>query len=90
MSTSRPARPVPGPEFAETTKELYAGKPTVVVNNVSQPTMTVYSPQGETLSQISYKYYGSTGQWRKIFEANRETVKDANTVRSGTKLIIPD
>jgi phage tail protein X len=45
---------------------------------------------GETLSGISYKYYGSTGKWRKIFEANRGTVKDANTVRSGTKLIIPD
>lgn len=46
--------------------------------------------KGETLSEISYKYYGSTGKWRKIFEANRGTVKDANTVRSGTKLIIPD
>ncbi len=46
--------------------------------------------QGETLSQISSQYYGSAGQWRKIFEANRQTVKDANTVRAGTKLIIPD
>jgi hypothetical protein len=50
-------QPVPGPEFAETTKELSAGKPVVVVNNVSQPTMMV---------------------------------RDANTVRSGTKLIIPE
>jgi acetyl esterase/lipase/phage tail protein X len=46
--------------------------------------------KGETLSEISYKYYGSTGKWRKIFEANRGTVKNANTVRPGTKLIIPD
>ena len=46
--------------------------------------------QGETLSEISSKYYGSTGKWRKIFEANRGTVQDANTVRSGTILIIPD
>jgi len=46
--------------------------------------------QGETLSEISGKYYGSTGKWRKIFEANRGTVQDANTVRSGTKLVIPD
>jgi acetyl esterase/lipase len=46
--------------------------------------------QGETLSEISSKYYGSPGQWRKIFEANHGTVKDANAVRSGTKLIIPD
>ena len=46
--------------------------------------------KGETLSGISYEYYGSAGKWRKIFEANRGTVKDANTVRPGTKLIIPD
>lgn len=43
----------------------------------------------ETLSQISYDYYGSAGKWRKIFEANRATVKNANVVKSGTKLIIP-
>ena len=43
----------------------------------------------ETLSQISYEYYGSAGKWRRIFEANRGTVKNANVVRSGTKLIIP-
>lgn len=41
------AEPVPGPEFAETTETLFAGKPAVVVNNVSQPTMTVYSPKGK-------------------------------------------
>jgi LysM repeat protein len=46
--------------------------------------------KGETLSEISYDYYGSAGKWRKIFEANRSTVKNANVVRAGTKLIIPD
>jgi acetyl esterase/lipase len=46
--------------------------------------------KGETLSGISYKYYGSAGKWPKIFEANRGTLKDANTVMPGTKLIIPD
>jgi len=46
--------------------------------------------QGETLSAISSRYYGSAGQWRRIFEANRETLKDAHTLRPGTRLIIPD
>jgi acetyl esterase/lipase len=40
------AEPVPGPESYTTTTKLIAGKPVVVVNNVSQPTMTVYSPKG--------------------------------------------
>jgi HEAT repeat protein len=41
------AKPVPGPESVATTEKLYAGKPVVMVNNVSQPTMTVYSPKGK-------------------------------------------
>jgi acetyl esterase/lipase len=41
------ALPVTGPEFAKTvTKPLVAGKPWVLVDRVSQPTMTVYSPKG--------------------------------------------
>jgi hypothetical protein len=42
-------QPVAGPEVARTTgKEwLVAGRPAVGVRNVSQPTMTVYSPQGK-------------------------------------------
>ncbi len=45
---------------------------------------------GQTLSEISYEYYGSATKWRKIFEANRGTIKNADVVRAGTKLIIPN
>jgi acetyl esterase/lipase len=39
------AQPVSGPEFANTVKKpLVGGKPWVLVDNVSKPTMTVYSP----------------------------------------------
>ena len=46
--------------------------------------------KGQTLSQISYKYYGSAGKWKKILDANRNTIKDPNKLIPGTKLIIPD
>ena len=46
--------------------------------------------KGQTLSGISYEYYGSAGKWPKIFEANRKTIKDANILTPGTKLMIPD
>ena len=39
-------QPVPGPENAITSTGLTAGRPVILVNNVSQPTMTVYSPKG--------------------------------------------
>jgi acetyl esterase/lipase len=40
-------QPVPGPENTGTVTKLVAGKPWVYVGNVSQPTMTVYSPKGK-------------------------------------------
>jgi acetyl esterase/lipase len=41
------ARPVTGPEFEKTTgnESLVGGRPWTYVNNVSRPTMTVYSPK---------------------------------------------
>jgi len=39
-------QPAPGPEHAVVSKNLVAGKPWVAVDNVSQPTLTVYSPKG--------------------------------------------
>lgn len=44
----------------------------------------------ETLSDISRRYYGSPGHWRKIVQANRDVVTDANVIKPGMKLIIPD
>ena len=43
------AQPVAGPEVAKTTGKdlLVAGRPWVDVDNVSRPTMTVYSPKGK-------------------------------------------
>ena len=46
--------------------------------------------KGQTLTQISQKYYGSAGNWKKILDANRNTIKDPNKLIPGTKLIIPD
>jgi acetyl esterase/lipase len=43
------AQPVTGPETVTTSgkDDLIAGKPVVAVSNVSEPTMTVYSPKGK-------------------------------------------
>ncbi len=44
---------------------------------------------GETLSAISYKYYGSANKWKKIFNANRETINNPNIIKPGMRLNIP-
>ena len=43
------AQPIPGPEDTTTTvtASLVAGRPWIMVTNVSRPTMTVYSPMGK-------------------------------------------
>jgi len=46
--------------------------------------------KGETLSNISYKYYGSADKWQKILNANRKVIKDPRKLRPGTRLIIPE
>ncbi|MDR1528065.1 MAG: LysM peptidoglycan-binding domain-containing protein [Puniceicoccales bacterium] len=44
---------------------------------------------GETLSSISDKYYGTPNAWQKIFEANSATLKSPKSLRVGQQLIIP-
>ena len=44
---------------------------------------------GETLSKIAQHYYGDASLYPKIFEANKDTLKDPNMIRVGQKLRIP-
>ncbi len=46
--------------------------------------------KGDTLQKISKKFYGTTKNWKKIYEANRRTLKGGpDSLVVGTKLIIP-
>lgn len=45
--------------------------------------------EGETLSAISKKYYGRTGKWREILDANPKTIRSASDLKPGMSLIIP-
>ena len=46
--------------------------------------------KNQTLSAISRQYYGTANNWKKIFDANRDVIKDPNKINTGIKLIIPD
>lgn len=45
--------------------------------------------QGDSLSRISVRYYGTTNRWQDIYEANRELLKGENALRLGQRLKIP-
>ena len=44
---------------------------------------------GDSLSKISEQFYGTAGQYMKIFEANRDKLTDANKIQPGQVLKIP-
>lgn len=45
---------------------------------------------GDTLSSIAKQYYGDAAKWTKIFEANRDVLPDANSLKLGQRLKIPE
>ena len=44
---------------------------------------------GDSLSAIAKKYYGKASDYPRIFEANREVIKDPNLIYPGQKIRIP-
>lgn len=44
---------------------------------------------GDSLSKISKQVYGDAKQWRRIFEANLDQIKDPNLIHPGQQLLIP-
>lgn len=44
---------------------------------------------GDTVSAIAKQFYGDANKYPKIFEANREVIKDANLIFPGQKIRIP-
>jgi len=45
--------------------------------------------KGDTLSAIAKQFYGKANDYPKIFEANREVIKDANLIFPGQKIRLP-
>jgi nucleoid-associated protein YgaU len=45
---------------------------------------------GDTLSKIAKRFYGDPMKYPKIFEANRDQLKDPDVIKPGQKLKIPE
>lgn len=45
--------------------------------------------KGDSLSAIAQKYYGKANDYPKIFEANREVIRDPDLIYVGQKIRIP-
>jgi LysM repeat protein len=45
--------------------------------------------KGDTLWKIANRFYGSGTEWRKVFEANRDTLSNPDKLKAGAKIRIP-
>jgi len=54
------------------------------------PAETTYTVvAGDSLSKIAKKFYGDGNLWKRIFEANRDIIKNPDLIYPGQTLKIP-
>jgi len=46
--------------------------------------------EGDSLSKIAKRQYGDAQKWRRIYEANRDLIKDPDLIYPGQQLRIPE
>lgn len=76
---------------------LYVASVAVPLSNVKAGSSQAPVPQeevytvvaGDSLSKIAKRSYGDANQWRRIFEANRDQIKNPDLIQPGWKLRIP-
>jgi len=66
---------------------VQSGSSTAPDASRQQGTYTVKS--GDSLSAIAKREYGDASEWRRIFEANRDQIKDPDLIHPGQELKIP-
>lgn len=56
-----------------------------------QTTLRIYVVEsGDSLSKIARKFFGDPSQWRRIYEENRDVIKNPDLIQPGWKIRIPE
>ena len=57
--------------------------------NITPAGKTYTVVKGDSLSKIAKRQYGDMNQWPRIYEANRDQIKNPDLIYPGQKLKIP-
>ena len=82
---SVPADPWTTAADATTSDDL----PVPPLPDATQERRTHVLAPGDTLYGLARRYYGDSGRWRAILEANRDRISDPDRILVGQELVIP-
>jgi len=68
-------------------REIKSGRGTTVEKLTGGKTHTVRA--GDSLYKLAKQYYDDPAMWQTIYNANKDTMKNKNSLKIGQKLIIP-
>jgi len=81
----------PKPDFSDVVSGSSSTAPSPSEAQGGANTDRMYIVQGgDSLSKIARKFYGDANSWKRIFEANRDVVKNPDLIQPGWRLRIPD
>lgn len=84
VSKNNISLPYIGDDESAAEKEAVTGEKSVSMAGTQYTVM-----KDDTLQKISKKVYGSFGKWTKIYDANKDKIKNPNFVKPGTVIVIP-
>jgi nucleoid-associated protein YgaU len=78
------------PDFSNVRSGASSTAPPPASKPASTPQAQVYTVvKGDNLSKIAKHFYGNANEWKRIFEANRDVLKDPDKIFPGQQLKIP-
>jgi nucleoid-associated protein YgaU len=81
----------PKPDFSNVQSGGSSTAPSPQPQPTAPPAPRTYTvAAGDSLSKIAKKLYGDANQWNRIFEANRDILKNPDLIHPGQVLKIPD
>ena len=78
---------MPNPDFSN----VQGGSSSAAPNNENASTggRTYTVTKGDSLSAIAEREYGDAKQWRRIYDANKDTIKNPDLIYPGQTLRLP-
>jgi len=77
------------PDFSNVKSDSSSTAPSPGMPAPAAASRTYVVKKGDNLSKIAKEIYGDANGWRRIFEANRDQIKDPDLIQPGQNLKIP-